>query len=179
MGDVRHTIVTTFGYDNGAPPKADHLFDVRDVESHDLAGREARADEIAEQILNPNVPPHVGDDIGIGCDHGDDRSVHIARMVQKHVPNMQVVDRDLMRDPDSEIMGPESEHAMKLLKGDDPGIVRENMRTLKKRGMTELQAARHTMKGGKKGKKKGFKPFPKKMTVKQASNTEEQEGKED
>jgi RNase adaptor protein for sRNA GlmZ degradation len=82
------TIVITFGYRHGEPPPADTTIDLRDVHESDYKVWEKEAESLMKEIEPGSV-------VAIGCQDGDDRSVHIAKLIQKHMPNVMVVDRDL------------------------------------------------------------------------------------
>lgn len=129
----KRTILTTFGFRHGEPPKADLVFDARKVEHHDLDAWEQAASDLAEQI---KADP--GMDVAIGCEDGDDRSVHIARFVQKLLPNVVVVDRDLQPGAGGNPTPEPSKDSM--LKGKDKGVVGQNVQSLKSRGMSEMGA---------------------------------------
>ncbi len=130
MANPAHrTIITTFGFSHGQPPKADLTFDARTVEHHDLNAWEQAAADLAAKI-------QPGSDVAIGCEDGDDRSVHIARFVQKLMPDCIVVDRDL--EPGAGNAPP----GAKALKGDSKGVMSENVRSAKHAGMSEADAVR-------------------------------------
>jgi hypothetical protein len=127
------TIITTFGYSHGEPPQADLVYDARQVAHHDLDAWEQAASDLAEQIkAEPGI------DVAIGCEDGDDRSVHIARFVQKLVPDVVVVDRDLQPGAGGNPM-PKSD-----MKGSE-AVMSENIRSLKRKGMSEMDAIAHTI----------------------------------
>ncbi len=121
------TVLTTFGFSHGEPPKADITFDARTVAHHDLDAWEQAASDWAGQFED-------GQDVAIGCEDGDDRSVHIARFIQKLRPDILVVDRDLY--PGAGNPPP------KALKGDSKGVISENVRSAKHAGMSEADAVR-------------------------------------
>ena len=85
---TNRTIIITFGYRHGAPPIADVTVDCREIDDHDYHKWGYEADAIIEAIEPGMV-------VALGCMDGDDRSVHIARLIQKKMDNVVVVDRDL------------------------------------------------------------------------------------
>ena len=87
MGTNR-TIIITFGWRHGTPPPVDLMVDAREVTSDDYQDWEREADEIVKHIEPGTV-------VGIGCHDGDDRSVQLANIIQKLLPDVVVVDRDL------------------------------------------------------------------------------------
>ena len=82
------TIIITFGFRHGEPPPADMTIDLRDVAHDDYKDWEKEAQEIAKQIEPGTV-------VAIGCNDGDDRSATIGNLLQKYLPNVVTVDRDL------------------------------------------------------------------------------------
>ena len=85
---TNRTIVISFGYRHGEPPPADTTVDLRDVDDQDYDAWKKEAKSIIKEIEPGSV-------VAVGCADGDDRSVHIARLIQKYMPNVIVVDRDL------------------------------------------------------------------------------------
>jgi RNase adaptor protein for sRNA GlmZ degradation len=85
---TNRTVIITFGYRHGDAPPADMTVDLRDVNDHDYSVWEKEAESIAQEIEPGTV-------VALGCRDGDDRSVHIARLIQKHLDHVVVVDRDL------------------------------------------------------------------------------------
>ena len=122
------TRITTFGYNNGDPPSADTVFDVRQETTGDTPEGEREA---ADRILKRVKP---GDRIAIGCDHGQFSSVHVARLVKKALgDNCTITHRDL-----------EGEYNMAPLK-QRKGIIGENIRTLKHKGLSETEATKKAL----------------------------------
>ena len=76
------TKIITFGYaeEDGVPPEADQVFDVRD-EPDEPAGDYSKQWETRAQKIFDAITP--GQTIAIGCAEGEDRSVHIAEMVKE------------------------------------------------------------------------------------------------
>lgn len=70
--------ITTFGYDYGDPPKADRVYDVRDLSGDPLYRHEIeeKAEEIARDCES-------GEHIAIGCRLGHDRSPAVAKDVRR------------------------------------------------------------------------------------------------
>ena len=64
------------------------MVDLRDVADDDYLIWE----KVAKHIIE-NVEP--GTVIALGCHDGDDRSVHISKLIQKYMPDVVTVDRDL------------------------------------------------------------------------------------
>lgn len=85
---TNRTIIITFGFRHGQPPPVDLMVDARDVDTTDYTKWEQEAAEIAKHIEPGMV-------VGIGCHDGDDRSVQLANIIQKLLPDVVVVDRDL------------------------------------------------------------------------------------
>lgn len=85
---INRTILITFGHRHGEPPPADMTVDLRDVQDHDYDVMEQEAKSIAKEIEPGSV-------VALGCENGCNRSVHIARLIQKHMSNVAIVDCDL------------------------------------------------------------------------------------
>src|SRR5712664_4443262 len=92
---INRTIVISFGYRHGAPPPADMTVDLREVDDRNYASFIKEAKAIIAEIEPGSV-------VALGCHDGDDRSVHIARLIQKYMDNVVCVDRDLGPDAGSE-----------------------------------------------------------------------------
>lgn len=85
---IRRTILITFGHRHGEPPPSDYEVDLRGQPIDDYRVWE----EIAKHIVKEIEPGSV---VAIGCEDGDDRSVHVAMLVKKHMGDVEVVHRDL------------------------------------------------------------------------------------
>ena len=92
---VNRTIVISFGHRHAPPPPCDVYVDVRELDDRDYELWIREAKEIIKHIEPGNV-------VAVGCTDGDDRSVHIARLIQKYMDNVVVVDRDLGPDAHEE-----------------------------------------------------------------------------
>lgn len=167
------TVIITFGHDDGGdPPTVDKVFDVRDLpdvhveDPADIPPEwQDRADEIASEV-------EPGDSVAIGCREGDNRSVHVARLVGAQLPHRSVIiDRDLEGNkpegntPESRHEIPQSEpiegaQAMPLMAGYSKGVISENIKEMMRSGHKQDQAVAAAYRQAGKSKKK--KKAPKK-----------------
>ena len=134
------TRIVTFGYHHEDPPKdADQVFDVREDESEKSMDPE-EWDREATHIAKLVKP---GQCIAIGCDHGEDRSPGVARLVAQKL------------DGPVTVTNPNLEGNMPLMSGSSKGAVSANISELRKSGYPEKQAIAIAMsKAGKSKKKK-------------------------
>lgn len=141
--------LVTFGYDHGEPPSADCVYDVRG-EKYNPREWARKAQEIADAAGE-------GETIAIGCKHGDTRSVRIAEDVKTRLgkgTTLTHLDKD-------------KGDTMPLMEGDDPQVINENIRELRKSGRPESEAiAAAYRKAGKSKKRKKGKHVAKKMPMK-------------
>lgn len=82
-------MITTFGFAHGTPPLARQTFDVRDLTHNPHAP--AFHDRLVEILQY--VQAHRGAPVAIGCEHGQHRSVTLAREVGRRT-NVPVRHRD-------------------------------------------------------------------------------------
>ena len=134
------TSITTFGYKHGGPPDGvDRVYDVREGNSD----RSMDPEEWEREATRIASETHVGDSIAIGCDHGEDRSPHIAQLVAEKM------------DGPVKVSNPELEGNMPLMHGSSKGVISSNIRELRKSGYPEDQSIAIAMsKAGKSKSKK-------------------------
>jgi len=139
MTSKSSTHITTFGHNKGPIPQADEYYDVREVPDT----KEAEENE-ASHLANEITPGH---SVALGCEHGEFTSPHIAELVRKKMGNVKVTHRDMYVDTDHK--GDDG-----MLKGDGRGVMSENVRSAKHRGLSEEQAVKHALPKKKKKAKK-------------------------